>query len=751
MQSDSSGSGETTTADSAAFDPLEILDTIDLPIVVVDRDFTIARFNRPAAEALSLASSDIGRSARAIAKLADLRNLEKWCAGVLSTETTSRHDFRNKDQTFVLRIAPYSKSDRRVIGTVLTFTNVTAFRASLDEAIYEREYTKAILNTGTDPLVVLSQELRLQTANRAFYRMFGVSREAMQSIPLHSLENGAFDLARLRTQLQKMLADGTEFEAVEVEHNFPALGRRTLVLDAHPLSLPGNSRPMILLNFHDITVRQEAEATNARLSAIVQSSDDAILSRDLNGTIMSWNRGAESIFGYTPDEAIGKPVSILIPEDRANEETDILERVSRGERVDHYETVRCRKDGSLVDVSLTVSPVVDKRGAIIGVSKIARDISQRKRSELALRAADHAKDEFLAMLGHELRNPLGALASAVRILDLEERSPDHVVRARAVIGRQVDQLLHLVDDLLDASRVTSAKMRLSRRPLDLSQTVKATIEALRTRGIVDRHQLTFSGPQLWIDADETRIEQIVTNLVGNALKFTPPGGTIAVSVRSEGQHALLAVKDTGVGIPADVLPTIFDLFVQSERSLDRSQGGLGIGLTLVRRLVELHGGSVQATSDGAGMGSTFTVRLPAMLAPNANAGEQIPAIAAPSKPRRVLVVEDNDDAREMLSILLAQDGHEVHVAHDGPSGLRAALSFRPDVGLLDVGLPGFDGYALARSIRAHDEGKEIYLVALTGYGQSEDRLRSAEAGFDDHVVKPLAVNQLALLLQRANR
>jgi len=355
------------------------------------------------------------------------------------------------------------------------------------------------------------------------------------------------------------------------------------------------------------------------------------------------------------------------------------------------------------------------------------------------------------MLGHELRNPLGALASAVRILDLEERSPDHVVRARAVIGRQVDQLLHLVDDLLDASRVTSAKMRLSRRPLDFSQTVKATIEALRTRGIVDRHQLTFSGPQLWIDADETRIEQIVTNLVGNALKFTPPGGTIAVSVRSEGQHALLAVKDTGVGIPADVLPTIFDLFVQSERSLDRSQGGLGIGLTLVRRLVELHGGSVQATSDGAGMGSTFTVRLPAMLAPNANAGEQIPAIAAPSKPRRVLVVEDNDDAREMLSILLAQDGHEVRVAHDGPSGLRAALSFRPDVGLLDVGLPGFDGYALARSIRAHDEGKEIYLVALTGYGQSEDRLRSAEAGFDDHVVKPLAVNQLAQLLQRANR
>ena len=222
-------------------------------------------------------------------------------------------------------------------------------------------------------------------------------------------------------------------------------------------------------------------------------------------------------------------------------------------------------------------------------------------------------------------------------------------------------------------------------------------------------------------------------------------------MRSEGQYALLAVKDTGVGISADVLPTIFDLFVQSERSLERSQGGLGIGLTLVRGLAELHGGTVHAASDGAGMGSSFTVRFPAIPAPNANAREQISVIPAGGKPRRVLVVEDNDDMRETLGILLTEDGHEVHVANDGPSGLQAALTFRPDIGLLDLGLPGFDGYALARSIRAHDEGKQIYLVALTGYGQPEDRLRSEEAGFDELVVKPLDVNQLALLLQRGNR
>jgi CheY-like chemotaxis protein/anti-sigma regulatory factor (Ser/Thr protein kinase) len=326
-----------------------------------------------------------------------------------------------------------------------------------------------------------------------------------------------------------------------------------------------------------------------------------------------------------------------------------------------------------------------------------------------------------------------------------------VARARSVIDRQIERLSHLVDDLVDASRVTSAKMRLSRRPLDFGHVVEESIEILRTRGLLDGHQLTFEGSRVWIDADETRIEQVVMNLIGNALKFTPPGGAISVSVRTEGQHALLTVKDTGVGIPADVLPTIFDLFVQSERSLDRSQGGLGIGLTLVRRLVELHGGSVQASSDGAGKGSTFTVRLPAIAAPNAKAGEQAPATTAESKPRRVLVVEDNDDLREMLGILLTQDRHEVKMASDGPSGLEAALSFRPEIAVLDLGLPGFDGYELARRIRSHDEGKQIYLVALTGYGQPEDRLRSKEAGFDEVAVKPLDVNQLAQLLQRVKR
>jgi PAS domain S-box-containing protein len=501
----------------------------------------------------------------------------------------------------------------------------------------------------------------------------------------------------------------------------------------------------------DVTEHTHAQEVRALWGAIVDSSDDAIISKDLNGIITSWNKSAERVFGYTASEAVGRPITMLIPADRLDEEPKILERLKAGERVDHFETVRVRKDGSLLDVSLTISPLKSADGRIAGASKIARDITERKRAEEALRAADRAKDEFLAMLGHELRNPLGALASAVRLLDLEGRSPSEVSRARAVVGRQLDHLTRLVDDLLDVSRVTTSKVRLSRRTLDLTRAAKGALEALRSHGALDSHQVTFEGPPAWVDADETRIEQIVTNLVGNAVKFTPPGGTISVKVERAGRDAVLTVKDTGAGISAEAISRIFDLFVQGEGTLDRSQGGLGIGLTLARRLVELHGGTIRAESDGPGKGSTFTVCLPALDAPASRPSARIPSQPARASSRRVLIVEDNQDAREMLRVLLTIEGHEVHEAVDGPSGLEAALTVRPDIALLDVGLPGLDGYALARSIRARPEGRDIFLVALTGYGQFEDRRRAREAGFDEHVVKPLDLARLTPLLARASQ
>ena len=369
----------------------------------------------------------------------------------------------------------------------------------------------------------------------------------------------------------------------------------------------------------------------------------------------------------------------------------------------------------------------------------------RAETEEALRRHDRDKDQFLAMLGHELRNPIGVLASAVHVLQHPERSQEDAARARDAMTRQLHHLGRLVDDLLDVSRVTAAKIRLERKPLDLARSVESTLHTLRTTGALDRHQVTFVGETVWVDADETRIEQILTNLVGNAMKFTPPNGRVAVTVRSEGPDAVIRVKDEGAGIHPEALATIFELFAQGTRTLDRRQGGLGIGLTLVQSLVELHGGSVRAESDGAGKGSLFTVSLPSIPAPFAP--EESPRVAERSDRKlRVLVVEDNKDAREMLQASLELEGHEVHVASTGPEGVEAALRLLPDVAIIDLGLPELDGYGVVRAIRAAPAGAGLRLIALTGYGQLEDRQRAIEAGFDAHVAKPIDPGALSSLI-----
>jgi signal transduction histidine kinase len=362
-----------------------------------------------------------------------------------------------------------------------------------------------------------------------------------------------------------------------------------------------------------------------------------------------------------------------------------------------------------------------------------------------MQRTNRAKDEFLAMLGHELRNPLNAIGSAASLLGLAAGGPEMVERARTVIHRQVQHLARLVEDLLDVSRVTSGKVVLLREPTDLGEVVASAIASWRAAGRFARHRVAADTAPVWVDADPTRLEQVVGNVLANALKYTPSGGAITVRVAAEGERARLDVEDTGAGIPVDLLPRIFELFVQGERTLDRAQGGLGIGLTLTRALVEMHGGTVEAHSAGPGRGATFTIRLPRIPAPGAPARAAAPAPANP-RPRRIVVVEDNVDARDMLRLQLERDGHEVHVAATGPSGVELAESVRPDVVFIDIGLPGFDGYEVARRIRAEDWGKEILLVALTGYGQADDRRRALDAGCDVHLTKPVFPERLAEIL-----
>ncbi len=362
--------------------------------------------------------------------------------------------------------------------------------------------------------------------------------------------------------------------------------------------------------------------------------------------------------------------------------------------------------------------------------------------------ANRTKDEFLAMLGHELRNPLGAIAGASGVLKLTAAQGPGAERARVVIDRQVQHLSHLVDDLLDIGRLTTGKVRLTRKPLELGRLVAGAMSAWRAAGRFARHQVTEHVSSMWIHADETRMEQILENLVGNALKYTPAGGGVTVRLTRAGESAVLEVADMGAGIPPNLGDKIFDLFVQGERPLDRAQGGLGIGLTLVKTLVGLHGGTVEARSDGPDRGSVFTIRLPSVPAPAeapAMVGRSAPAAAA----RRILLIEDNEDAREMFRLQLVLQGHEVHEAADGQAGVEVAASVTPDIAFVDLGLPGLDGYEVARRIRAGKRGNSIVLIALTGYGQAEDRARALDAGFDGHLTKPISPERLAAVIAEA--
>ena len=362
-------------------------------------------------------------------------------------------------------------------------------------------------------------------------------------------------------------------------------------------------------------------------------------------------------------------------------------------------------------------------------------------------ASSRTKDEFLAMLGHELRNPLAAIGSGIAVLNRLGTTDERSTHAREVITRQVAHLRQLMDDLLDVGRVTTGKIILSRRTFDLSVLARRSWAVFESTGTFARHVAKLETETVWVDADETRMAQVIDNLLTNAVKYTPAGGSVNMTVRREHDDALIRVADTGIGIGPTLLPRIFDLFVQGERTRDRAKGGLGIGLTLVKRLVEMHGGSVGAVSEGAGRGSVFTVKLPRALVPVA-VPPATPTRAAATDTRRVLLVEDSADVRGMLRVMLELDGHDVHEAEDGVTGLAQALRLLPDVAIVDIGLPGLDGCELARQLRATGAGRKMILVAVSGYGQPEDQKLSREAGFDAHLVKPVDADTLTQAIRR---
>lgn len=507
----------------------------------------------------------------------------------------------------------------------------------------------------------------------------------------------------------------------------------------------------------DITARrlvqQQHDESALRLRAIVDTAVDGVITINERGIMESANRAAERLFGWTAADMIGRNVSMLMPEPDRSAHDGYLRRyrVTGERRIIGIgrEVLGQRRDGTTFPMDLAVSetPLPDGRRIFTG---LVRDVSDRKRIEAELLAADRRKDEFLAVLAHELRNPLAPIANALQVLKLAAGQPERVAALREVMERQTRQLVRLIDDLMDVSRITRGKLALRRSRVQLADLVSTAVETSRSAIDAAGHRLVVDLPEtpLWLDVDPLRIAQVLSNLLANAARYTPPGGRLSLSARSDGARVQVEVSDNGIGIPADAMPRVFEMFAQVNEAQARAAGGLGIGLALVRSLVEMHGGSVTAHSAGPGCGASFVVTLPAAEQMSGKEVVDQRSAALPGS-LRVLVVDDNLDAADTLAMLLRIMNHHVELAHDGVDAIAAAARFRPALILMDISMPRMDGLEATRAIRAEGWGRDVFICTLTGLGQEQDRARSSAAGVDAHLVKPVAPDELQAVLGQA--
>jgi PAS domain S-box-containing protein len=504
----------------------------------------------------------------------------------------------------------------------------------------------------------------------------------------------------------------------------------------------------------------EAVSQREQLRATLSCMADGVMVTDANGCLALMNPVAEAMTAWTVADACGKPLWEVFAIRKEDSEHPIPSQIDRvltdGHTVhDASRFLLISRLGRPIPIAYSAAPVRDAAGGVTGAVLIFRDESERRRAEEALRNADKRKDEFLATLAHELRNPLAPICTGLHLLELSDDNPAARTEVRGMLVRQSQHMVRLIDDLLDVSRITRGKLELRRCEVELGEVIRNAVDSTRPLIESGRHQLTITTPHkpILLYADPNRLTQVLSNLLNNAAKYTPPGGRIEVSAAVDGRNVLVTVADTGIGIPADKLDCIFDMFTQIEGTCGRIQSGLGIGLTLVRRLVEMHGGTVEVHSDGEQLGSKFSVRLP--ILPLVKEREipraGIERAAAATNNRRVLVVDDNGDALDSLSKLVAVMGNEVRKAHDGLEAVHAAELFRPDVVLMDLGMPKLNGYDAAKRMREEPWGRNLTLVATSGWGQEEHRRLSREAGFDHHLVKPIEFAALRSILEAPMR
>jgi PAS domain S-box-containing protein len=833
--------------------------------------------------------------------------------------------------------APIRDPDGKVTGAVIVFHDVSKRRVAERALRASEERLSAIFAQAALGIAVANLEGRFEEANHKFCEILGY--------PIDELRNHTFmdlthpdDVLLTLEHIKALRAGKVDNYAIEkryVRKDGSVVWSGTTVT----LLRKESGEPERYIGIiQDISDRKRAEVALSRLAAVIEYSDDAIITKTLDSIITTWNPGAERVFGYRAEEMIGKPVTILIPPQHIDEEPGIIDRLRRGERIDHYETVRRRKDGSLINVSLTVSPIKDEIGRIIGASKIARDITRQKRAEemireqasvlalldttgkaiaskldlqtvlqtvtdtatkltgakfgaffynvineqgesfllytlsgapreafdkfglprntpvfhptftgagvvrsaditkdarygkvaphhgmpqghlpvrsylavpvisgsgevmgglffghpepdvfteraeqlvvglagqaavamdnarlyeaaqreiasreraeAALRETDQRKDEFLATLAHELRNPLAPIRQATMISMSANASEAQKRWSHEVITRQVQHMSLLLDDLLDISRITRGTLELRTEMTDLATVVDAAVETSRPIIESKQHMLSIELPHqpVLFAADPLRLAQVLSNLLTNAAKYTDPRGTIRLRATADAQNIEIAVIDTGIGITREALSAVFTMFSQVKSTQDRSEGGLGIGLALSKGVVELHGGTIQAESAGPGRGSKFTVRVPRRIIATVAAETPPVVTASRAQKRRVLIADDNRDAAESLAMLLEMEGHAVTVVHDGRQALASIETSKPDVALLDIGMPEIDGYEVARRVRGDTRTRNLMLIAVTGWGQEADKARAAAAGFDLHFTKPVEPQGLIGLL-----
>jgi PAS domain S-box-containing protein len=656
-------------------------------------------------------------------------------------------------------------------------------KENVESLPYALALLRATLEATADGILATDSEGRITGWNTKFVAMWGMPLEL---IALRDVQKVRAFIAQQLKDSERYLARIAEIEASKQKSfDLLELADERLIERYSDVISVEESVVGRVWNFRDVTQRHESDLIPRRLAAIVESSDDAIIGKDLNSIITSWNQGAERIFGYSAEEMIGTSIVRLIPPERQGEEEEILSCLKRGERFEHFETVRITKEGRQLHVSLTVSPIKDANGRVVGASKIARDITDRKLSEEALREArkiaeaanadrkrlleseraarseaeraNHMKDEFLATLSHELRTPLNAVLGWAAALRAGHSLTEELEQGLETIERNARVQAQIIEDLLDMSRIISGKVRLDVQRLDLPAVVAEAIDTVRAsasaKGV--RLQAIIDPLNTPVTGDPNRLQQVFWNLLSNAIKFTPKGGRVQVLLERVDSHVEVSVIDTGEGISPEFLPYIFNRFQQADASTTRRHGGLGLGLAIVKQLVELHGGSVRVKSSGIGKGATFIVSLPVtVLHPLQEPWERghpqskprdLPSIPAISLDNvSVLVIDDELDARNLLKLLLESAGAVVYLASSAEQGMEHLLTKSVDVLICDIGMPDVDGYSLMRRIRALDDGQksEVAAVALTAYARLEDRTEAMRAGFQNHLPKPVEPAEL---------